>query len=1260
MRPLEPFVVALDGNRLIEASAGTGKTYTITTLFLRLLVERGLGVDQILVVTFTKAATAELRDRIRQRLRAAVAAFDSDVPPDDDVLRGLREAAPDPRAARRHLAGELRRFDEAAIFTIHGFCQRMLRDNAFESGLVFDAELVTDAGPLRTEVVQDFWAREVYDAPERFARHLVDRAVSPDKLLDLAAQAVADPELVVIPARAGAEVSLEAVEPRYLAAHAAAADLWREEAATVTELIHSYPGLNRRRWSRSTSERRLGELATLLTTDSPPNALFPDFVRFTPGRMAGDTKKNHDPLVHPVFAACEELLGANAALVAALDARLMSLRLDLMDYARQEVRRRREASRTLSYDDLLHQLERALRGAGGADLGRIIRGRFRAALIDEFQDTDPVQDRIFREIFTDRETLFLIGDPKQAIYGFRRADIYTYLGAGARVRRAHADADDATDGCYTLDVNWRADPSLITAVNTLHRRARAPFLDDRIGFDPVRPAPKREDGLAGTGRHARALDLVFLSRERIGADPARPINKGWAVANLPGLVAAEIARLLASDTTLEERPVGGPRLSEHPPERRPLVPGDIAVLIRRNAEAAPLQEALRSLCIPSVVHSDASVVQTAEAEDLERVARGLAEPTRDGLVRAALATSLFGLSAEELERLGADEDAWQEWTERFEGWARKWRSRGFMVAFRSLLESQRVPERLLGLPDGERRLTNLLHLAELLHQAAATERLGPDGLAHWLGHQRAETDEGGGGDDTRQMRMESDARAVQILTLHKSKGLEYPVVFCPYLWDAGRQPGGADPVRFHDPADDHRVKLDLGSADLAEHHALAAREALSERLRVTYVALTRARHRAVVVWGAFRDTEKTGLAYLMHQPDIGVDDLAGDDLAAEVQRRVRGASDEDLRADLERLAAAADGTIVVHDLVDGDDDDGDDAEPVYVAESQPLQALEARTFRRALDRTWRTASFSALASTRPTLSHAAAEGRDLDEADAPAESEPATGPVADAPPVILHDFPRGARAGNLVHAIFEQVDFTRPDTVGPLVRGLLPRFGYDPRWADVLERAVVATLATPLDAAQGPRLGDVATDHRMVELEFVFPVAQDTARGTASLGAQGRIPVDVRGLSDAFAAHGPATLAGYAAHLADLRFLPVRGYLRGFIDLVFEHDERWYVVDYKSNHLGPSPADYAAGHLTRAMVSHHYPLQYHLYTLALHRYLGARLPGYDYDRCFGGVYYLFLRGMSPDRPGHGVFGDRPSRALVEALSALVDGREVHP
>lgn len=1236
MRPLEPFAVSLTGNRLIEASAGTGKTYTIATLFLRLLVERGLGVDQILVVTFTKAATAELRDRIRNRLRGAVAAFDADAPTHDDVLDSLKAAAKDRQAVRHHLATELRRFDEAAIFTIHGFCQRMLRDNAFESGLVFDAELVTDAAPLQTEVVQDFWAREVYDAPERFARHLMERGMSADALLSLAAQAVADPELVVIPARTTVDSEL-AAEP-YLEAHAAAAALWREESVTVTELIHSHPGLNRARWKRPTAERRLGELARLLTADSPPNLLFPDLVRFTPDSLAGDTKKKHDPPAHPIFAACDELLRTNGALVAALDAQLMNLRLDLMDYARRELRRRREASRTLAFDDLLHQLEHALRGAGGAALGTIIRERFSAALIDEFQDTDPVQDRIFREIFTERESLFLIGDPKQAIYGFRRADIYTYLGAGARVRRAHATAGSPNDGCYTLDVNWRADPSLIAAVNTLHQRARAPFLDDRIRFEPVRPAPQRRDGLVGTSRHARPLQMLMLTRQSVGADPTKPLGKGWAEANLPGLVAAEIARFLASDTTLEGRAP---------------VPGDIAVLIRRNVEAAPLQEALRQLCIPSVLHSDGNVFQTVEAESMERVLHGLAEPTQDGLVRSALATNLFGLTGEELQRLDTDEEAWQRWTDRFEGWASQWRSRGFMLAFGGLTESQRVPERLLGLPDGERRLTNLLHVAELLHQAAATERLGPGGLAHWLGQMRAEAAEGSGGDDTRQMRMESDDQAVQILTLHKSKGLEYPVVFCPYLWEARRPPHAGAPVRFHDPADQQRVKLDLGSEDLAEHHALADRESLAEQLRVTYVALTRARHRAVVVWGAFRDVERTGLAYLMHQPDTG-----DDDLAARVQRRVKSASDEELRADLDRLAAAAAGaegegeaggsSIVVHELSDAPG-------PVYATARQPLPAMEARIFRRPLDRNWRTASFSALASGRPTLSHAAAAGRDLDETDVDTEAprESPTEPTEHEPPVALHDFPKGARAGNLLHAIFEQMDFTRAETVGPLVQHLLPRFGYEARWADVLERAVVAMLSTPLDDPAGPRLADVAPDHRLVEMEFVFPVAH----ALPDARPDGRRAVDVQGLSRVFASHAPAVLSGYAEELAALRFFPVRGYLRGFIDLVFEHDQRWYVVDYKSNYLGASPGDYGAKQLVRAMTSHHYPLQYHLYTLALHRYLEARLPGYDYERCFGGVRYLFLRGMSPDRPGSGVFSDRPSLEMVKALSALVDGEE---
>jgi exodeoxyribonuclease V beta subunit len=1244
MRPLQPFEVALTGNRLIEASAGTGKTYTITTLFLRLLVERGLGVDQILVVTFTKAATAELRDRIRQRLRAAVVAFDSDTPTGDKVLDGLKEATGDRRGARLHLASELRRFDEAAIFTIHGFCQRMLRDNAFESGLVFDAELVTDAAPLLQEVVQDFWAREVYDAPERFARHLADRKISPGGLVGLAASAVADPELIVIPERTA--VDLEISVARYTESLGAAATLWREDSEAVTELLLSCPGLNRNQWKRPTTERRLRELADLFAADPPPNTLFKDFDRFTPERLQKATKKNQDPPVHAIFEACAQVVRTNAALGAALDTRLMNLRLDLMDYARRELGRRREASRTLSFDDLLHQLERALRGSGGPALGKIIRERFPAALIDEFQDTDPVQYRIFREIFTEGETLFLIGDPKQAIYGFRRADIYTYLGAGARVRSAH-----------TLDVNWRADPSLIRAVNALHDRARAPFLDPRITFEPVRPADGRRDGLAGTGRHAQPLEVLFVSRESLHMDPEKPINKGWAVENLPGLVAGEIARLLASDTTLEIRPPEEGR----PSETRPLVPGDIAVLIRRNAEAAPLQEALRRCSIPSVLHSDANVFGEPEAEALERVVRGLAEPSRDGLVRSALATSLFGLSGEALQSLLSDEDAWQRWTQRFEGWGQKWRSRGFMLAFGELTESQRVPERLLGLPDGERRLTNLLHLAELVHQEATTEHLGLSGVAHWLGQMRAEANESGaGGDDSRQMRMESDARAVQILTLHKSKGLEYPVVYCPYLWDAGPQPGGGEPVRFHDPTDEHRAKLDLGSEDLAAHHVLAARESLAERLRVTYVALTRARHRTVVVWGAFRDVEKTGLAYLLHQPDalaLGGDvdsepEGVNEALAAETQRRVRTASDEELREDLEQLAVDADRCIVVSDL-------GDGPGPDYAVVSEDLSALAPRVFHRALDRTWRTASFSALASGRPTLSHVAVEGRDLDEADvdAPRSATPTGESVASEPPVLLHDFPRGARAGNLLHAIFEQIDFTRPDTVSPLVRSLVPRFGYESHWSGVLEQAVIATLATSLDATQTLRLADVTSDRRMVEMEFVFPVA-----ASADVVSQEKAAavLDARGLSRVFAAHGPSALSGYADELAALRFFPVRGYLRGFIDLVFEHEQRWYVVDYKSNYLGPTPADYSAGRLARAMVSHHYPLQYHLYTLALHRYLEARLPGYDYDRSFGGVRYLFVRGMSPDDPGGGVFGDRPTRAMVEALSALVDGEEVGP
>ncbi|HVO24239.1 MAG TPA: exodeoxyribonuclease V subunit beta [Candidatus Margulisiibacteriota bacterium] len=1213
MTRLDPLTVPLRGTTLIEASAGTGKTQTITTLYVRLLIEGALLPSDILVVTYTNAATAELRARVRRRIRDALAALDGGGS-DDATLQLLvahRQAAGTLDADRRALTAALYAFDEAAIFTIHGFCQRILQEHAFESGAPFDAQLVTDPAPLRDEVVRDFWAREIYAASEPFVRYLQDQKVTPARLTRLAQTVVAHPDMPVLPEQVAAMDGTLAIWQR-AAAHAAA--VWRAARDQIVDLLETSEALGRNRYPSGTIRTQWAPAidAELAAPRPGISTRLPKIEKLTTTAIAQGTKKRCTPPAHPFFDACEALCHADETAVRALGNQHLRLQLDLVHYARHEVPWRHLQANTQSFDDLLHRLDEALAGPAGAPLAARIRSRFRAALIDEFQDTDPVQYDIFRRIYHSTDgSLFLIGDPKQAIYAFRGADVFTYI----QSRR------DAGAHTYTLATNWRSAQRLVAAVNTLFAQAHDPFVLGAISFQPVDAAPGAQGALGGGGTGQAPLQFLF-ARPR---DERRRINKGSGFDDVTRAVAAEIVRVLTSGTTVVTRQAA--------PE---IGPGDIAVLCRTNAQAAGMQAALRALRVPSVLHGDASVFDAPEAAELERVLRGLADPRDPGAVRAALATTLMGVSANELFALQANEREWDVWLRRFQSWHDLWRRRGFVPAFRQLLDELDAQPRLLTLVDGERRMTNLLHLGELLHTALSEAQRGPLALVEWLHLLRRDRSARADlGAEAAQIRLESDDRAVQLVTIHKSKGLEYPIVFCPYLWDGTLlHDEDAQLVRFHDPDHDDRLTLDIGSAAHAAHVERATQETLAENLRLLYVALTRAKCRCYVVWGPFNTVETSALGYLLHQPPTPVPATA---LARATAERIAGLDAAGLRADLDRLVAASEGSIGVTDL---------NYAPVapFTQAEQPPETLRCRTATRPLHAGWRISSFSGLAA-RGALSRSAEEGLDRDELTEADAVEALPIRQEEQVLIVLHDFPTGVRAGLLMHEVLQHLDFQciEPLALRAQLAVTLQRNGFEMDWADALGRAVTDVVGTPLEPQL--RLRDIPLNRRLNELEFIFPVA-NAAPHTMLTAAR---------VADIFNRHGTQPLPrDYAGRVRCLGFAPLAGYLRGFIDLAFEHAGRWYVVDYKSNLLGVRPEDYRPSRLVDAMVQHHYFLQYHLYAVALHRHLAMRLRNYDYDEHFGGVYYLFLRGMAPQyAPGCGVFRDRPPRSLIEALSALL-------
>jgi exodeoxyribonuclease V beta subunit len=1214
------------GSVLVEASAGTGKTYAICTLFVRLLLERRLAVDQILVVTFTEAATAELRGRLRGRLRAALAVFDHVLAGEatdglDPELTALARRSADATGDRHHLASALSSMDEAAVSTIHGFCHRVLAESAFESGTDFEPELITDAQSLRDEVILDFWARTLADGDPRQVRALRAEKVTPSSCRRLADAVIRSPEMRVLPPVValaeppGAE-DLSAIVEAMRQSYARAELLGLLQTEALKANIYRAPSFAG--WLDAAESFLAGAGDVVPTPQKWMEML-------STSKLARSTKKAFVGIQprHAFFGACEQLLERARAMGAWSRDYALWFRLELARAIRDELPARKRQLGVLTFDDLLLRVHDALGGTDGA-LAGAIRRRHPVALVDEFQDTDPVQYRIFERIWPDG-TRFFIGDPKQAIYAFRGADVFAYL------RAAEALDDEQR---YSMATNWRSDPALLRGVRTLYQRQASPFLMRGVDFVDVSPRPEAADAFAADEGSA-PLSLLFVPRgDDKNADPSR----------VPELVAADIARLIDGSAELDGRPI---------------TPGDVAVLTRKNREAIVVQGALRALGIPSVVLGDQSVFEAdhPEARELELVLSAIAEPTRSDHLRAALTTELVGLSASDLCRLDDDGEAqtdWDGWVSRFRMLHRRWVERGFIQMIHALLDQADVEARLLALAGGERRMTNLRHLIELLHTAATTEHLGPSALLAWFAMQR-DPATSRARPESAQVRLESDDRAVKITTVHRSKGLEYPIVYCPYLWDGLLVFG--DELRALEVHDAEGAAICLAAEKDGPEYQRAQWERLAEAARLTYVALTRARHRCVVVWGGFQRFETSALGYLLHVSAP----LGPTPAVSEVKAQLKGLGDARMLADLRALADSSEGAIEVRDASAAAANIARVESPAAAASS-----LKARFVAEPVQQWWRTASFSELAARRGE-----GEGRDHDEL-TPALSIDLLEQTAGRP-TTLSDFPRGPEAGNFFHALLEEIDFESLDER----RGERLLFIEDKLRAHGLEgegraatvsRALDEMLATSIEPGSRRRrfmLRDVAASSRWAELEFFLPVASAqrvvVPRGmqlalsfSSEESVDGVGALTARRLAEAFADHPSKTLdAGYAERVGKLDFIPLEGYLKGYIDLVMVVDDRWYVVDYKSNHLGDRLGDYAMPQLMAAMSHGHYYLQSHLYALAVHRHLGRRLRGYRYDKQFGGVLYLFLKGMQPGSR-QGVFFDKPPLARLQALSDVLE------
>lgn len=1185
-QPLNPMTFPLHGARLIEASAGTGKTFTIAGLYLRLILGHGdaqsrhvapLSVEQILVVTFTEAATAELRDRIRRRIHEARIAFSRGVS-SDPVIGSLLSDIADHQQAQMLLLQAERQMDEAAIYTIHGFCQRMLTQNAFESGSRFSNEFVTDESYLKAQVVADYWRRSFYELSLPLANEIRRIWSSPAELLhDIGRYLSAAPLALAVPA------SAEKVDVLYQASLDRIQRLkeqWCQCEADLLALING-SDINKSSYSKSSLPTWLNAVS-VWAKSSTHSLEWPDeLTRFSQQMLNEKTKKGTPPS-HPIFVEIEQFLQDPPMLKNALLPQAITICRELLAAAKQQ-------KQWLSFDDLLSQLSAALDQDAQGILAERIRQLYPVAMIDEFQDTDPLQYSIFSRLYLHQDQcgFFMIGDPKQAIYAFRGADIFTYIKARQQV------IDH-----YTLGTNWRSSAQMVESVNRIFEQANSPFIyDSDIPFYPVQSRPGADKSvwkLAGEIQPA----LTYWQMENEGS----PVTKGDYQSAMAKATASQIQTIL---TAAQQ----GQAFLEDSNEQRLIEASDIAVLVRTGSEGRLIKQALAQQGIASVYLSNReSVFISPVALDVQRLLQATLTPESSHALRAALASDLFALNAADLDALNNDENIWDAALQEFKQYREIWLKSGVLPMLRSMMTKRHIAERLLSEEQGERVITDFMHLGELLQQAS--QEIDSDyGLLRWFAQQVNDAEQGYGSSDEQIQRLESERNLVQIVTIHKSKGLEYNLVFLPFVFNYREAQEG----KYYDEQREQTVLDVRAHSDVLKQ---ADRERLAEDLRLIYVALTRAVYACYIGTAPIRNgrssKEPTGvhhsaLGYLLQKGEEGGVDALQQALNAQVHA----------------------GTVVswAPEL----------PETPYVPTELNVETLTANQLKIPIDRLWRLTSYSALVKQGGSHHHDAAievTGFDIDSADEHQALEEIT------PERSIFTFPRGARPGTFLHSLFEQVEFTQPadsEKNTQIITDLMLNEQLALEWLPILQQMVDTVLSTPLDG-KSLRLNEKLPSQRLVEMEFLLPIKV----------------LDSATLNRVVHHYDPLS-----ARAGELGFHTVQGMLKGFIDLVFEHQGRYYVLDWKSNYLGSEVDDYHGEALATAMVDHRYDLQYQLYALALHRFLRSRLPDYHYQRHFGGVYYLFLRGMDGNAP-NGIFHAKPSEAFLDEMDRLIDGQAIEP
>ena len=1196
--PLNPITLPLNQISLIEASAGTGKTYTIGSLYLRLLLKAGennfsrpLNVEEILVVTFTEMATEELKKKIRERITDAIdklTAFaktqDKSAFKNDEFLTALCQDLDIFEAIHRLKLAE-QNMDLAAIYTIHGFCRRMLMQYAFHSGIHFNLELIKDQSDLLVRFANEFWREHFYPLPFEMAHFIANELKSPDYVLSLLESNLGKNLIVDLENQQALSISITEFLHQYLGEYfkdiKALKRFWLESAGKISELITEELNKDYAKGEPKSLSRRSYNTSRLTKWIDQVNAWANDprdyvlnetlMSYFTQSALGEKGEEGASPFIAPIFTELEER--ANALMSPDLLRRVIlyhyrqGLQQKLLDYKLNHQEK--------SFDDLLRLFCEALQGPQGNELAEMIRFQYPFAMIDEFQDTDSQQYAIFSKIYRDnpeKNTGFImIGDPKQAIYRFRGADIFTYL-----------KASDEAQSRFELTKNYRSEKHLVDGVNALFDFPQSPFIYQNINFTAV---DSRDDHLRFylNGKAEPAYRFYLTESDKV--------NK----TEMAKICAISIQHWLKS--AAENQAV-----FQNEDTCKTLQAANIAVLVKNRYEAADVIQELQKLDIASVYLSDqSSVFDSHVAVELLRILKACLNVAERPILNA-IATALFGLNAADIHQIQQNEADWQRWADSFAQYQQTWQRQGILVMLHQILLEQGISERLLSQATGERDLTDFLHLAEILQQAATLHE-SEAALLSWFEKQIQ-----GEGRQEAQIRLESERQLVKIVSIHKSKGLEYDLVWLPFLAVPSKIPTAGDMNVYYSKERDETL-WDMENRNL---NALYE-ETFAEELRLLYVALTRAKYQMAFALPAQFDKKWNALHYVLSQGEIG--------------KEIALSAPKDTETLLQTFKEK------MQDNVEICTKPNLEAFPALSTNTKNDE-LKAAEFTGNIEQDWRITSFTSIEQGHRRQNYfAESAGKkhvvfdDTKDYDSQNAIEISTALLNENESSIL-DLPRGKQVGTALHRHFENCYFSDLANIEEIDK-LRQSLQLDETFTEPLQNWLQQISHTPLSNEIGIALADLANKDCIKEMPFYLAIREhfDVAAFNRALKAHHHLPSE------------------------PLQFEQIQGMVRGSIDLVFRHNGKYYLVDYKSNFLGSTLADYNQEALKKEMLHSHYDWQYLIYTLALHRYLQSVIPHYDCERDFGGVFYLFLRGMNGELQSS-VFYDRPSVELITELDGV--------